>query len=177
MGEPKLNFNAMPEKSSGNNVEAGMNDLIIVKAVKSLSKAKKLMLVVTVGVIGHEKFTIDDYYTLFGTEAEGFPVEEFGQFKLRTLQEVTHTVPEGDFSIDLIAKMLLKKKFRAELIIEPYQGKDYLKVGFPETFEEYVEETAAPDPEPTKDENPAEAATVDEIPKTVKDALENDDEL
>lgn len=172
MSEPKLNFNSMPEKSSGNNVEAGMNDLIITKAVKALSKAKKQMLVITVGVIEHEKFTIDDYYTLFGTEAEGFPVEEFGQFKLRTLQEVTHTIPEGDFSIDLIAKMLVGKKFRAELIIEPYQGKDYLKVGFPETFEEYIEA-----PVKEKEETPADAATVDEVPKTVKNALENDDEI
>ena len=173
MAEPKLNFNQMPEKSSGNNVEEGMNDLIILKAVKALSKAKKQMLVITVGVIGHEKFTIDDYYTLFGSEDEGFPIEEFGQYKLRTLQEVTHTIPKGDFSIELIAKMLMKKKFRAELITEMYNDKPYLKVGYPESFEEYIEET----PAPVKEETPADAAIVDEIPETIEKALQDDDEL
>ena len=38
--------------------------------------------------------------------------------------------------------MLKGKKFRAELITEPYNGKVYLKVGFPESFEVYL----APNP-------------------------------
>lgn len=173
--EPKLNFNSMPDKSS-NGTEAGMSDLIIMNAVSKLSKAKKQMLVITVAPIANQKFTIDDYYTLFGTKEDGYPVEEFGQYKLRTLQEVTNTIPEGDYTLALIARMLKGKKFRAELIIEPYNGKDYLKVGFPESFEPY-EEAAPEKPVVVEETEETEEKTDTEIAKEIVDAIEEDDEL
>ncbi len=134
-----FNFQTLPKESDSNLVKAGRNHMIIKTATKQISSKNSVMLVIENTVKGHEKITVTDRYTLF--DVKGEPVV-FGQYKLRKLLEATDTIPEGDFTIEVIARMLIGKEYTAELVEEEYNEKTYLNVGGPDKFESIVQQTA-----------------------------------
>ena len=165
-----FNFQSLPKDMDSNLVKPGMNHMIIKSAKKEVATTGSMMLVVENIVSGHDKVKITDRYVLF--DAEGEPVN-FGQYKLRKLLEATDTIPEGDFTIEVVARMLVNKQYRAELIEEEYNGKVYLNVGSVDKFEKIEFDQPAPataDPRST-------GATTQGTETITTSTLETDDDL
>jgi hypothetical protein len=164
-----FNFQSLPKEMDSNLVKPGMNRLIIKAAKKEVATTGSMMLVVDNIVKGHDKVKITDRYVLF--DSEGEPVT-FGQYKLRRLLEATDTIPEGDFTIEVIARMLANKEYMAELIEEEYNGKIYLNVGSVDKFQKIETESL------TSSTSSTTATTVITTQQlTTPTKLETDDDL
>jgi|AntRauTorcE11897_2_1112592.scaffolds.fasta_scaffold01554_11 hypothetical protein len=161
-----MNFNKLPKEAPSSNIEPGLNNLTITEARVEVSKKKgSKMLVVTNMVNGNEKFTIDDYYAVYDKDGNDI---SFGQYKLGRLLEVTNTIPEGNFELNILPLMLKGKQYIANLINEEYNGKDYLKVGKPDDY-------APLGASPTND-TPKEEVTPNSFEKQVDSATAENDE-
>lgn len=156
-----LNFNQLPKTNQpANNIEPGRHTLVIIKGVKEISKEGKEMLVLTNVVEGTSKPEIVDRYPLFNKDKT---LANYGPYKLNCLMEVTNVKPESDFTIEGVGAMLTNKRYSAVLLSEEYQGKNYLKVGFPEDFENVGQEVATPEPQtPTPSVSPEVKGALDE---------------
>lgn len=165
-----LNFNDLPD-SVKPKVSPGIHPLRIKEVTKTTSEnSGSHMLVLKLEVMDSDDAVITDYCALYNDAKE--PIQ-FGQVKLKRLMTATDTIPEGDFSMKLIAQLLEGKTFKAELVEEEYNNKTQIKVGYPETFQP-LEEAPTPKPKTSKVKEEADKAV--ETPEKIKEE-DDDDEL
>lgn len=152
MSNGMLNFQQMPKEASdpANKVAPGRHRLRIKASVVELTSANKKALIVTNVVAGRERPEIKDWFVCFN--ANGEP-EHFGQYKLGQLLEATNTIPQGEFSLEVLPTLLDGKEYYGVLVEE--KGSDdkmYLKIAHPDApgnFEQVeAAQTAAPTNEP-----------------------------
>jgi hypothetical protein len=157
----KLNFQSLPSEMPSNLVEAGMHRLKIKDAKIEISSNKgSTMLVVENTVVGHS-LTVTDRYSVF--DADGNPIQ-FGQYKLRKLLEVINVIPEDDFTLNILPRMIKNKEYIAELVEETYNDKTYLNVGYPDTFAPVDVENITP-----QDFNKTETAEIENVEAVIED--------
>ena len=127
-----FNFQKLPEKAPSNNLEAGYTNLTIKDVeVKVAESSGNTMLVVKNNADGHSNLDLLDHYSM--ETPKGEPVM-YGEYKLRKLMIATNTIPDGDFTLPIIARMLKGKRYRAELVEQESGEKTYINIGKPETF-------------------------------------------
>lgn len=165
----QFNFKELPKEVSGDGfAKPGIHEVKIKSITEQISSTGSRMLVVINNIKGHEKLDITDRYTY--EDAIGNKIS-FGEFKLRRLMEATNTIPEGNFTIPVLIRMLTGKSYIAEIIEEEYNGKTYLNIGSPDNFKmtEEVLDTLEPTPTPATEPTP--------IPTPAPAEIEQDDEI
>ena len=178
--EPKMNFGDLPKENKGN-IQPGRHTMVVKKATKELSAKGKPMLVLQVAPKNAQNLVIYDRFTLFD---QNYEPESFGQYKLKNFLEAVDYIPQGDFTIEALTKILPDLEFSVMLEHEQAQnGKTYLTINDVESYDKVgAEEKLEKLEEKQLDEDDDEP---DEAPKTkkkepsekVKAELEEDDEV
>lgn len=132
-----FNFKELPTTSQGvNPIGEGFRGLVISKIEHVITTSKNEAIKLTINPYDDNNKLLTKFnmlHTIALLDPNKEPLQ-FGQYALQRLLVVTNTVPEGDFDIPYLVKVLKNKTFGAPLISKEFNGKDQLQLDYPEKW-------------------------------------------